>query len=48
MEKRQTRPVHIRFNSLQEAIDLYIQIELKYFLEKLLYTHRKRHREDDI
>lgn len=39
MEKRQTRPVLIRFNSNKEAVDMYIRIELKYFLAKLLYSH---------
>lgn len=42
MEKRQTRPVLIRFNNHKEAVDLYIRIELKYFLKKLLYTHYNR------
>lgn len=43
MEKRQERrPVHIRFDSHKEAVNLYIRIELKYFLKKLLYTHYSR------
>ena len=39
MEKRTARPVYIRFDSKQEAINLYIAIEMKYFLAKLLYSH---------
>lgn len=39
MEKRSSRPVHIHFNSHKEAINLYIAIEMKYFLAKLLYSH---------
>lgn len=43
MEKRQERrPVHIHFNSPKEAVDLYIRIEFKYFLKKLLYSHYNR------
>ena len=38
MEKRQQRPVYIHFNSKQEAVNLYIQIEFRHFLEKLLLT----------
>ena len=39
MEKsRERRPVHFNFNNEQEMVDLYIRINLKYFLLKLLYT----------
>lgn len=40
MEQRKKRPVLIRFNSQQEALDMYMRIELKYFLARLLYTRR--------
>lgn len=39
MEKRHKRPILIRFNSNKEAVDIYVRIELKYFLAKLLYFH---------
>jgi hypothetical protein len=38
MEKRLKAPVRIRFKNPQEAVDLYFQIEFKYFIAKLLYT----------
>lgn len=41
MEKRQKRSIAIRFNTPQEAINLSIQIELKYFIAKLLFSHNK-------
>lgn len=38
MEHSSKRPVIIRFNSREEAIDLYVRIEMRYFLYKLLYN----------
>lgn len=35
-------PVIIRFQSREEAINLKIKIELKYFIMKLLYAHYNR------
>jgi hypothetical protein len=40
--KKSAGPVIIRFANPQEAIDLTIRIELKYFLAKLLYSHYNR------
>lgn len=42
MEKRQSRQVQIQFNSAEEAINLYVRIELKHFLARLLYSHYTR------
>ena len=35
---QQKRPVLIRFETRKEAVDLYVRIELKYFLAKLLFS----------
>lgn len=40
--KKSAGPVIIHFANPQEAIDLAIRIELKYFLAKLLYSHYNR------
>ena len=40
-DKHQKRPVNIHFKNEQEAIDLYIRIQFKYFLMKLLYSNHK-------
>jgi hypothetical protein len=40
--KDQKRPVVIRFKNNKEAIDLYYAIDLKFFLAKLLYTHKSK------
>jgi hypothetical protein len=42
MEQRVKRPVVISFSSHQEAIDMYIAIEFKFFVQKLLYSHTVR------
>lgn len=40
MEKRRVRrPVLIRFLNYQEAIDLYVAIEFKSFVERLLHIN---------
>ena len=38
MEKRERRPVHIKFENAKEAVDLRHRIALKYFLLALLYN----------
>lgn len=35
-------PVIIRFNDVNEMVDLTYRIELKYFMLKLLYSHYNR------
>ena len=39
MDIKKAQPVMIRFKNPKEAVDLYISIELKYFLAKLFITH---------
>ena len=36
--RRHSGPVIIRFNNVQEVVDITMKIELKYFVMRLLYS----------